>query len=97
MACRETDTTDWKPPWNSAAHRETEATVSRTPSPTKNIFTQDNSLTAPLKTQQSEGLTADLLHPGQQSSSLSAPLKSPQLDGPTGSLPLPVPQAYQET
>ena len=57
----------------------------------------DNSLTAPLKTQQSEGLPGDLLQPGQQISSFSAPVKSPQLEGPTGSLLQPGLQAYQET
>ena len=57
----------------------------------------DNSLTAPLKTQQSEGLPGDLLQPGQQISSFSAPVKSPQLEGPTASLIQPGLQAYRET
>jgi hypothetical protein len=57
----------------------------------------DNSLTAPLKTQQSEGLPVDLLLPGQQISSRSAPVKSPQLKHPTGGLIQPGPQAYWET
>ena len=62
----------------------------------KNIFTQDNNLTAPLKTQQSEGLPGDLLQLGQQISSFFAPLKSPQLEEPTGGLLQIEPQAYQE-
>jgi hypothetical protein len=37
----------------------------------------NNSLTAPLKTQQSEGLPGDLLQPGQQISIFFAPVKSP--------------------
>ena len=58
---------------------------------------QGNSLTAPLKTQQSEGLPQDLLQSGQQFTSIHAPLKTPQSKGLTGGLQQPVPQAYQET
>ena len=47
----------------------------------KNSFMQDNSLTIPLKTGQSEGLAGSLLQPGQQISSFSAPLKTPQSEG----------------
>ena len=46
----------------------------------------DNSLTAPLKTQQSEGLPGDLLQSGQQIIRFSVPVKSTQLEGPTGGL-----------
>jgi hypothetical protein len=56
----------------------------------------DNSLTAPLKTQQSEGQPGDLLQPEQQISTFLADLKSPQLEGPpSGQLQLSL-QAYQE-
>ena len=78
VACRTTDATDWKPPWSSVAHREIQTILCKP--------LLDNSLSAPLKTQQSEGLPGDLLKPGQQISSFSASLKSPQLEGPTGSL-----------
>lgn len=56
------------------------------PTPLENSFTQDNSLTAPLQTQQSECLPEDLLQPGQQISSFSAPLKTLQLEDPIGDL-----------
>lgn len=57
----------------------------------------NSSLTAPLKTQQSEGLPGDLLQPGQQISSFSAPMKSPQLEDPTGGLLQRRLKAYWET
>jgi hypothetical protein len=50
-------------------------------------------LTAPLKTQQSEGLSGNLLQPGQHISSFSAPVTSPHLEV----LIQPGPQAYRET
>ena len=81
-------------PWSSVAHREIETTVHRT---LENIFTQDNSLTAPLKSPQSEGVPGDLLQPGQQINSFSVPVKSPQLEGLTGGLIQPGLQAYEET
>jgi hypothetical protein len=55
----------------------------------------DNSLTIPLKTQQSEGLPRDLLHPVQEINSFS--VKSPKLESPTGDLIQPGLQAYLET
>ena len=63
----------------------------------ENSYTQGNSLTAPMKTQQFEGIPRDLLQPGQQISSLSAPLKTPQSEDYTGGLLQPGPQSYQET
>jgi hypothetical protein len=56
-----------------------------------------NNLTAPLKTQQSEGLPGDLLQAGQQIHSFSAPMKRPQLEDPTGDLIQPGTQAYWKT
>jgi hypothetical protein len=43
-----------------------------TQDPLEKIFIQDNSLTVPVETQQSEGLPEDLLKPGQQISNFSA-------------------------
>jgi hypothetical protein len=57
----------------------------------------DNSLTAPLKTQLSEGLPRDLLQAGQQIINFSALVKSLQLEGPTGDLIQPGLQAYLQT
>ena len=42
----------------------------------------DNSLTAPLKTEKSEGLPGDLLQPGQQITIFSVPVKSPSWKAP---------------
>jgi hypothetical protein len=94
IECRESHPKDWKHHWSSAAHRETEAIVLRLPCKS---LTQDNSLTAPLKIQQSDGLQGDLLQPRQQMGSFSAPLKTSQSEGPTGGLQQSGLQAYQET
>jgi hypothetical protein len=57
----------------------------------------ENSLTALLKTQQSEDFPGDLLQSGEQISLFSTPVKRPQLEDPTGGLIKPGLQAYQET
>ena len=71
----------WSPSRSSAAHRARDPTVCSLKASQENTYMQDNSLTALLKTQQSEGLLGDLLQPGQKISTLSAPPKTPQSAG----------------